>query len=481
LRRGALSLADTVAQSITVMAPAMSGGFITYLAATKAGGATSLSFVFATVACLFIGGVVAQFTLGLRSAGSLYTYTTHGLGAFWGYLTGWAYAAGFWVAGPAVLAGSGVFVSMAMRDFGAPGIFCQWWLWFGLGLVAWFSLSFFGVQLSTRSSLAFVSFAIAVLVAIALIIVVKGGAQGNTVQAFNPAGAGVSWPAVIAGMAFGLLSFTGFETAANLGEETRHPRRNIPLAIFGAVAIGGAFYVLVTYATAIGYGVHAATTQWPKSTSGLAPVATKYAGGLSDLFLIVVAVDAFFCGLGISNVVTRMLFSMARDGVAPKVLAKTHRTYRSPYVALVTYLVGCVAIAVFVIGITTPGTRDAVAGGGGHLAAGLYLFSEGLTVVTPPIMIGYLLLSIAGIAYGLRLGKTGFVITAAVSTVISGMAVGGSLYYSFVPSSPGAAIPMPYVVIPWLVLGWLCLACATAAWLRKARPGTWSRIGTIFE
>jgi len=53
------------------------------------------------------------------------------------------------------------------------------------------------------------------------------------------------WPGIFAGVAFGILSFTGFETAANLAEETREPRRNIPLAVLGSVAIGGIFFELL--------------------------------------------------------------------------------------------------------------------------------------------------------------------------------------------------------------------------------------------
>jgi hypothetical protein len=44
-RRGVISLPDTIAQSVTVMAPALSAAFISYLAAIKAGGATPLAFL----------------------------------------------------------------------------------------------------------------------------------------------------------------------------------------------------------------------------------------------------------------------------------------------------------------------------------------------------------------------------------------------------------------------------------------------------
>lgn len=116
LRRGALSLPDVLAQSVSVMAPALSGGFATYLAAIKSGGATPLAFVIATLACLLIGAVVSEFARTIRSAGSLYTYTVHGLGPLVGFVMGWGYMVGLFLAGPAVLAGASVFLSMRTRS-----------------------------------------------------------------------------------------------------------------------------------------------------------------------------------------------------------------------------------------------------------------------------------------------------------------------------------------------------------------------------
>ena len=73
LQKGVLTLPDTIAQSVTVMAPALSAAFITYLAAVKAGGATPLSFLLAMLACLMIGGVVSEFALHLPSVETLGT------------------------------------------------------------------------------------------------------------------------------------------------------------------------------------------------------------------------------------------------------------------------------------------------------------------------------------------------------------------------------------------------------------------------
>jgi amino acid transporter len=485
LRQGAITLPETLAQSVTVMAPAMSGGLITYLAAVKAGGATPLAFLLATIACLFIGGVVAQFALHLHSAGSLYTYTVRGLGSFWGYITGFLYTFGFWLAGPSVLAGSAVFMSLLMGNLGAPDVLTKWWVWFIIGIVGVFLMSYFGIAMSTRSSLVFTGFGLIVLLWLAFTVIFQGGAHGNTLDAFSPAAAGVSWSGVFGGVAFGLLSFTGFETAANLAEETRNPRRDVPLAIIGAVTIGGLFYVAVTYATSIGYGVAEATTVWPASASGIAPLADEYASYLTDLVLFAVAIDAFFCGLGIANAVSRMLYAMGREKVLPRRLGHTHGRHKTPHVAISVFTAGSVLATLLMLVLTSQATRDALGGGGGPLASGLYIFTEGLTLLTPPIMFGYIMLSIAGMAYAGTLvsgsGRIGFVALAIGSLVASGIALYGSLYYSFVEVAPGAGIPTPYAVIPWICLAVFVVAAAIGLWLKSSRRETWDAMGAVFE
>jgi amino acid transporter len=321
----------------------------------------------------------------------------------------------------------------------------------------------------------------AVLLALALVVIFAGGASGNGIEAFSPGAAGVGWPGVFGGVAFGILSFAGFETAANLAEETRQPRRNIPLAVLGAVGIGGVFYVLVTYATSIGYGVREATTEWPHSASGLAPLADTYASYLKELVLLAVAADAFFCGLALSNAATRTMFAMGRDRVLPAVFSRTHPKHRTPHVALFAYLAGAAVFTLVLLAITDRVTRDGIAGGSGHLAGGLYVFVEGLSLVTPLIMLAYALVSLAGILHGVRERKAGLALVSIGG--LGGAAVGvfGSLYYSFLETVPGAGIPTPYRAIPWVVFGWLLVGGLVAGWVRVSRRQTWERMGRIFE
>jgi amino acid transporter len=485
LRRNAVSLAETIAQSVSVMAPAMSGAFITYLAAIKAGGATPLSFLLATLACLAIGGVVAQFGLRLPSAGSLYTYTTHGLGPLGGFVTGWTYSAAFLFAETAVLAGFAGFMSLLTSNLAAPVLLQQWWLWWGLGLGGYFVLSYFDIRLSTRSQLVTTAATAAVLLLLAIVVIARGGSHGNTLAAFSPDAAGVSWPLVLAGMAFGILSFGGFETAAVLAEETRHPRRNIPLAVMGSVLLGGAFYLVVTYATSIGYGVAAATTEWPASLGGLLPLADRYASYLTSWVLVAGAVSALVCGLGIHNAVARTLYAMGREGVLPSSLGRTHPDHRTPHVAITTVLCLVMAISYGLLAVTSAATREAIGATSGALSAPFYLFTEGLTIASPGLILGYTLLALGGVVYWNRdqctrgaARRVGLCVAAAVA---AGAGLFGSLYYSFVELAPGAGVPLPFAVIPVLYLAWVGLGAATGLRIRVRRPDVWARTGQVFE
>lgn len=483
LRRGVLTLPDAIAQSVTVMAPALSAAFITYLAAVKAGGATPLSFLLAMVSCLLIGGVVSEFALHLPSAGSLYTYVTNGLGSLPGFVVGWIYSLGFIVVAPAVLAGFGVFTALVMAKHGAPSIMQQWWAWGALGLVLYFLLSYFGVQISTRTQLVFTIITGATLAWLAVVIIGQGGAEGNTIDAFNPGAAGVSWPLVFGGLSFGILSFTGFETAAVLAEETRRPRRDIPVAVVGAVVLGGVFYVVVSYANSIGYGVREATVEWPKSAAGLSALADRYASYMNDWVLLAGGISSLLCGLGIHNAVSRTIFCMGREGVLPRPLGATHRRFQTPHVAIVASLALMVVSGLLMIVLTGQHSRDVVGATPGPLSAGFYLFVEGLTAGAPPIMLCYLLLSLAGIRFGRRRAQPNrrMVALALGSVVASVVALFGSLYYCFKEATPGAGIPGPYKAIPVLVAVSLASGALIAATLRRQRPEVWAGMGALFE
>lgn len=105
-----------------------------------------------------------------------------------------------------------------------------------------------------------------------------------------------------------------------------------------------------------------------------------------------------------------------------------------------------------------------------------------------PLVMGcYVLLSIAGIRSVVRTkaGESGLDVRRLAvpigSLLASGVAVFGSLYYSFKEIAPGAGIPGPYRAVPVVAAAAVITAASAALVLRHRRRATWDAMGAIFE
>lgn len=488
-----LGLRDVIAQSLSVIAPAMSGAFLTYLASTKAGGATPLAYLLGTLAMLAVGGTVAMFARSMSSAGSMYTYLTHGANRTVGFLGGWCYAAAFLVLGGAVLSGFGFFsASLVGVLTGADPS----WYWFSLaGLVVIALMSLFDIRTSTRVQLAILAVTMLALLVVSIVVIAIGSPAVSVIDgttpvaeagrsyapgAFWPSAAGVSWTGVLFGLSFAMLSFTGAEASAVLSEETRDPRRAVPRAIIGSIVVAGLFYLVITYATAVGFGVGQAATDWPASVAGLAAVAPN--DTVAAVVLACAALASLFCALGVHIAVSRVLFAMGRERVLPAWLGVLHPRWGTPWRAIGLDIAVWVVLAVAAVLLTSRESQVALAGGiDDGLTGGVFVFTFLAGVGTPLVMLVYLLLGVAGVAQGRRTGRAGFAATGALAAIVGALAMFGGLYYSFAPAAPGAGIPLQIAMVPWVCLGVVGVGLALAAWTRRFRRPVWADMGRIFD
>ena len=111
-----------------------------------------------------------------------------------------------------------------------------------------------GIKPSLRTGLVGLAVEMTVLTVFSMVIIVKGGAAGNTIQAFNPTQSLKGSRGLLTAVVYTIFAFVGFESATTLGDEARNPRRTIPRAVLVTTAVVGVFYVLVSYAVTIGYG-----------------------------------------------------------------------------------------------------------------------------------------------------------------------------------------------------------------------------------
>src|SRR3954466_1806620 len=256
LRRGAVGFGGVLFQSITFMAPAIATALSIPLGISYAGGAAPLAVILALVACLIAANSIGQLSKHLPSAGSFYTFVSHGIHPKAGFLVAWGFLLGVIVGGPFLALQMGFVVAGTLNaEWGWSND--TWWIWTVLVCLLVFLLGYRGITASTRAGLLLGAFEILVFVGISLTLIVQAGSD-NTLQVFgthfanNPDYKGFS--GVIVGSVFTILAFIGFEQAAPIAEEAQEPRRTIPRAIILSCLVIGAFYTLNTYASAVSFG-----------------------------------------------------------------------------------------------------------------------------------------------------------------------------------------------------------------------------------
>lgn len=211
---------------------------------------------------------------------------------------------------------------------------------------------FRGVAISTRVQLVLGlgSFIIILIFSIWVILKVAGD-TGLSGAPFNPSSSDQGWNGIFFGILYAAIMFIGFESSANLAEETSNPRRHLPLAIFGSAIAVGVFYVIVTYSQAVGFGL--SVEQWLANFPPLYALAAdpNYGGSaFGELIQWLVVIDIAAVGLGTATASSRGVFALARDGRLPAFLAKMHPRYKTPYVASTILAVASIALIVIING-----------------------------------------------------------------------------------------------------------------------------------
>ena len=108
LRAGALGPVETLAQSVSAMAPSTSPSLTIPLVFALAGNATWFVYLLATGATLLVGFCVSRFARLSASPGSLYTYTANTLPPFFGVTAAWALLLAYLSTGASVAGGRSI-------------------------------------------------------------------------------------------------------------------------------------------------------------------------------------------------------------------------------------------------------------------------------------------------------------------------------------------------------------------------------------
>jgi len=449
---GSLTLVDAIAQSVGVMGPVFSIAFLVPLlvglnaSGSGAGTAAPLAVLIVAVGVLGLGWIVAQYARRIHAAGSLYDYVTDGLGKRVGAAAGLLYYLGILALGMGILVMIGGTIHDTLQsEFNiTPLPDFAWDLILLVGLAA---VLYLGVALSTRAQLTLALISFSVVLVFSLYVIIKLGSGNDVATAFKPSSSPEGMRGVLFGVLYGVLLFTGFETAANLGEETTHPKRDIPRAVLISVLAVAGFYIISSYAQVAGYHFSLAALG-KNSGAPLFGLAGPVSGGgfgsvvVRRLVELVVVFDMLAVMIGCSVAASRGFFAMARDRRLPAPLARISVRRRTPLVASIVV----VAAHLVVILLTQFWGGLLAQAGLPHYVA---IFSWCSTFGGFALAVIYLLMSF-GALRGLRdHAKLWAVYLASiVGIVVTGAAIFGSFYHVTAP-----IIYAPYAALALLILG----------------------------
>jgi APA family basic amino acid/polyamine antiporter len=339
---------------------------LTSVAANKAGPGMMYSFIIAGAVCALTALIYAEIAAMVPVAGSAYTYSYAVLGELVAWMVGWALILEYAVAAGAVAVGWSGYANgfLAHHGVGLPGFLTAGPLYLetladktqavhmvdgvvhqgGFNLIA-FLLSLLVTWLlvmGTSKSAKFTSVLVLVKIAAltAFIALAFPVVQGANFEPMLPNGWGtpLSGVGVLGASASIFFAYVGFDAVSTASEETENPNRNIPIGLIGSLAICTVFYLLVAYAAV---GAMGAQPGGPLSQSKepLAFVLREIghpAIGDAVGWAAIIALPSVVLMMIFGQ--TRILFTMARDGLMPKRLAQVHPKYHTPHV--VTWITG---------------------------------------------------------------------------------------------------------------------------------------------
>lgn len=339
------------------------------VAGAHTGPAIVISFAWAAIACALAGLCYAEFASMIPVAGSAYTYSYFTMGELVAWIIGWDLVLEYAVAAVAISISWSKYFCIMMSDIGyalpteltacpAEGGA------FNLPAAILVIILSLILMRGTSGSSKFNDLMVTLKIAVVLAFIGIGFKYINTdnLTPFIPANTGVfgefGWSGILRGAAIVFFAYIGFDAVSTAAQETKNPRRNMPIGIMGSLIVCSVLYMVfslvmtgvVNYKEYIG-------------ADSIAPAATAVAhmGEVGANGTIVPAFPWLNRGiivailLGYASVVlvmmmgqSRVFYSMSKDGLLPPLFSHLHKRYHTParsnllFMVLISILAGII-------------------------------------------------------------------------------------------------------------------------------------------
>lgn len=339
------------------------------VAGAHTGPAIVISFALAAIACALAGLCYAEFASMIPVAGSAYTYSYFTMGELVAWIIGWDLVLEYTVAAVAISISWSKYFCIMMSDIGyalpteltacpAEGGA------FNLPAAILVIILSLILMRGTSGSSKFNDLMVTLKISVVLAFIGIGFKYINTdnLTPFIPTNTGVfgeyGWSGILRGAAIVFFAYIGFDAVSTAAQETKNPRRNMPIGIMGSLIVCSVLYMVfslvmtgvVNYKEYIG-------------ADSIAPAATAVAhmGEMGANGTIVPAFPWLNRGiilailLGYASVVlvmmmgqSRVFYSMSKDGLLPPLFSHLHKRYHTParsnllFMVLISILAGII-------------------------------------------------------------------------------------------------------------------------------------------
>jgi amino acid transporter len=323
---------------IAPFAPLSTLGFVW----NESNGLIVLAYILGAVCMYFTAQSYATMTETLPTAGSVYGFARHSLGTFPGFIAGWMILLDYLLI-PAFVY---VLIAVALESL-LPGV--DRGVWIVSMVVMTTCVNWFGITVTSRANFIAVGLQVIILVGFLILgVIALYGGKGNGALTLKPVFDAATFDAgkIFSATSICIMSFLGFDAVSTLAEEVEGgDRRIVGRAIIATLVLAAIFFVAVTWV--LGNLLPGIVIK------DQAAAVYELAGWATGPWTAVVLAWAYAGIVGLSNAlpmqvgVARVVFAMGRDRQLPRVLARVHPRYHTPYMGMLVTAALSLGVALY--------------------------------------------------------------------------------------------------------------------------------------
>jgi amino acid transporter len=457
LRENAVGLPGMLMQGIATIGPsfAILASFVFIV--SFAGLVTPWAYLFGGILLGLQALSAAQLAKVFPSAGGWYTWIARAFHPRAGFFAGVLFS--IWLPPVATLTMAFLAKTVLEPSIKAEyGVDVPWWIWVVAGVALVIFFAYQGISISEKALIITGLIEIVIMVALAFTGLASPGPGGFSFGPLNPGNFGLAGNLFL-GVVFSIFAFSGWESTGPLAEESKNPKRNVPIGLVGSVVILTIYFVFVTWGYLVGIGVSKVGSIPTASTFPVATLAQRVWGGAWVLLLFALLNSAIALSIACFNGGTRTWYAMGRSGVLPKMVGKVNPTRKTP-VNAISLQVGVQVLAFACVLIW--GAED--------------VFFSWANAITIGLVLMYVLCNIGVVRYYLTEGRGQFnpllhIVVPVIASAAGIVVVWKSYFSPFTSTGPVFWGLMTFIVVLVLTVVILIYLRVTGRedWMRRAQ------------